>query len=106
MLFHRLAAGKDKEGILKLARSGQIVESPEDLLRDPFVLEFLKMPEPAHWHEEHLETRLINQLQAFLLELGTKKSNCATRRSTNYLPPVQHIVGQAPSRKAIFDQGL
>ena len=70
LLFHRLASSKDKAGVLRLAQSGQITESPGDILRDPFVLEFLKMPEPHHWHESHLEERLITQLQQFLLELG------------------------------------
>lgn len=70
LLFHRLASSKDKPGVLKLAQTGQITESPEDILRDPFVLEFLKMPEPHHWHESHLEQKLISQLQQFLLELG------------------------------------
>ncbi|MCC6725493.1 MAG: DUF1016 family protein [Saprospiraceae bacterium] len=70
LLFHRLASSKDKAGVLKLAQSGQIAESPEDILRDPFILEFLKMPEPHNWHESHLEERLITQLQQFLLELG------------------------------------
>ncbi|MBK6948150.1 MAG: DUF1016 family protein [Haliscomenobacter sp.] len=70
LLFHRLAGSKDKVGVLKLAQTGQIVEIPEDLLRNPFVLEFLKMPEPTHWYESHLEAKLITQLQEFLLELG------------------------------------
>ena len=69
-LFLRLAAGKDKEAILKLAREGQIVESPTDLLRDPFVFEFLKIPEPHAIAESELETRLCDHLQPFLLELG------------------------------------
>jgi predicted nuclease of restriction endonuclease-like (RecB) superfamily len=70
LLFHRLAVSKDKTGVLKLSKEGQIVETPEDQLRNPFVLEFLKMPEPHHWHESNLEERLISQLQQFLLELG------------------------------------
>ncbi|MEK7255357.1 MAG: PDDEXK nuclease domain-containing protein [Bacteroidota bacterium] len=70
LLFHRIASSKDKSGVLKLAQTGQLAETPEDILRDPFVLEFLKMPEPQHWHESHLEERLISQLQQFLLELG------------------------------------
>jgi predicted nuclease of restriction endonuclease-like (RecB) superfamily len=70
MLFHRLAATKDKEGILKLAKDGQLVEIPADLIRDPYILEFLKIPEPIIWHEKDLEKRLIEQLQEFLLELG------------------------------------
>lgn len=69
-LFLRLAASKDKEGILKLAEQGQIIEKPTDLIRDPYVLEFLKIPEPYHLSETDLETRLIDHLQHFLLELG------------------------------------
>jgi len=69
-LFLRLAASKDKEGILKLAAKGQIVERPEDLIREPVVLEFLKIPEPYHLNETDLEKQLIGQLQHFLLELG------------------------------------
>jgi len=44
-LFERLALSKDKEGILKLSKEGHIVETMEDLLKDPFVLEFLNIPE-------------------------------------------------------------
>ena len=69
-LFLRLAASKDKEGILKLAHQGQIIEKPADLIREPYVLEFLKIPEPYHLSETDLETRLIEHLQHFLLELG------------------------------------
>lgn len=69
-LFLRLAASKDKDGILKLAHQGQIIEKPADLIREPYVLEFLKIPEPYHLSETELETRLIDHLQAFLLELG------------------------------------
>ncbi len=69
-LFLRLAASKDKEGILQLAKQGQLIQRPEDLIREPCVLEFLKIPEPYHLTESDLETRLINHLQQFLLELG------------------------------------
>jgi hypothetical protein len=47
-LFLRLAASKDKEGILALAKQGQLVEKPTDILREPYVLDFLKIPEPYH----------------------------------------------------------
>ena len=66
----RLAAGKNKNEILKLAKQGRIIEKPEDILKDTYVFEFLKIPEPYHISETGLETRLINQLQEFLLELG------------------------------------
>ncbi len=69
-LFLRLASSKDKDGILKLASEGQIIENPSDLLREPYVLDFLKIPEPYHLSETDLEKRLIDNLQHFLLELG------------------------------------
>lgn len=69
-LFLRLAAGKDKNAILQLAQQGQLVAQPSDLLRDPFVFEFLKISEPYALSETDLETRLCDHLQAFLLELG------------------------------------
>ena len=69
-LFLRLAASQNKEGILQLARKGKIIESPTDLLREPYVLEFLKIPEPYQLSETDLEQRIIDNLQHFLLELG------------------------------------
>jgi len=69
-LFLRLAASKGKEEILQLAKQGQVVNQPSDIIREPCVLEFLKIPEPYHLSETDLESRLIEQLQHFLLELG------------------------------------
>lgn len=69
-LYLRLAASKDKEGILQLAKKGLIIKQPTDIIREPCVLEFLKIPEPYHLSETDLETRLIDHLQQFLLELG------------------------------------
>ena len=69
-LFLRLAAGKNREEVLQLARQGQIVAQPTDILRDPYVFEFLKIPEPHALSETNLETRLCDHLQPFLLELG------------------------------------
>ena len=69
-LFLRLAASKDKAGILQLATQGQVVETPADLLREPYVFEFLKIPEPWRVSENQLETLLCDHLQQFLLELG------------------------------------
>lgn len=69
-LFLRLAASKNRNGILQLAQKGQIVEKPEDIIREPYVLEFLQIPEPYHLSESELEERVIGSLQTFLLELG------------------------------------
>lgn len=70
MLFHRLALSTDKEGVLKLANKGHEIHQPEDLLKDPFVLEFLNIPEQHQYLESELEEKLITNLQNFLLELG------------------------------------
>jgi predicted nuclease of restriction endonuclease-like (RecB) superfamily len=69
-LFLRLAASKDKAGVLKLAAQGQIIEQPTDLLREPYIFEFLKIPEPHQISETELETLLCDHLQPFLLEMG------------------------------------
>ena len=69
-LFLRLAAGQDKTGILQLAAQGKLVETPADLLREPYVFEFLKIPEPHLVSENELESLLCNHMQHFLLELG------------------------------------
>jgi predicted nuclease of restriction endonuclease-like (RecB) superfamily len=69
-LFLRLAASKDKEGILQLAKQGQIIQQPTDIIREPCVLEFLKIHQACHLTETELETRIIDHLQQFLLELG------------------------------------
>lgn len=69
-LFLRLAAGKDQDSILKLASQGQLIEHPHDLLRDPYLFEFLKIPEPNVICETDIENQLCDHLQPFLLELG------------------------------------
>ena len=69
-LFLRLAASKDKEGILQLAHKGQMVQSPADIIREPYVLDFLNIPEPYYTSESNLENLIIENLQHFLLELG------------------------------------
>ncbi len=70
LLFHRLAKSKDKQGILQLAKEGQEIERPEDILKDPYVLEFLGIPEQERYLEGELEDRIIANLQDFLLEMG------------------------------------
>ena len=69
-LFHRLALSKNKEKILALSKQGQIVKSETDLTRDPYVFEFLGIPEKSEYTENDIETAIINNLQQFLLGLG------------------------------------
>lgn len=69
-LYLRLASSKDKEGILELPKKGQVIQKATDLLREPYVFDFLNIPEPYHLSETDLEKKLIENLQQFLLELG------------------------------------
>lgn len=69
-LYLRLAASKDKEGILQLAQKGVVIQYPEDVIKDTYTLEFLGLPEKELYKERDLEQRLIDNLQTFLLELG------------------------------------
>ncbi|MBI2135534.1 DUF1016 domain-containing protein [Candidatus Woesearchaeota archaeon] len=70
MLFHRIALSKDKKGVMELARNGHIVSMPEDVIRDPYVLEFLNISQDSKYTEKELEQKIIDNLQKFLLELG------------------------------------
>jgi len=69
-LYERLALSRDKEGVRRLAREGQIVSQPQDLLKEPLVLEFLGLSEQARYTESDLEAAIISQIERFLLELG------------------------------------
>jgi len=69
-LYERLALSRDKKGIKQLAQKGQIVERPEDLLKEPYVLEFLGLDESVKYSESDLESAIIDKLEHFLLELG------------------------------------
>jgi len=69
-LYERLSLSRDKKGISRLAKVGQLVSRPKDLLKEPLVLEFLGLDEQARYSENDLETGIINQIERFLLELG------------------------------------
>lgn len=70
-LYERLVLSTNKDKVTRLATEGQIIEKPEDAVKDPYVLEFLGLPELPEYSETELETRIIDHLQKFLLELGT-----------------------------------
>jgi predicted nuclease of restriction endonuclease-like (RecB) superfamily len=69
-LFTRLAISRDKNEILRLSEQGQVIEKPEDVIKDPYVLEFIGLPEQNYFSEDELEQKLIDKLEHFLLELG------------------------------------
>ena len=70
MLFQRLALSTDKDSVMKLAQEGQIIEKPEDILKEPFVFEFTGLPQLPTYDEGDIEEALINNLSLFFLELG------------------------------------
>src|ERR1035437_1711034 len=69
-LFERIALSKNAKGVMKLAAKGQIIESETDIAKDPYILEFLNIPEHYSYTEKHLEQKIIDNLQRFILELG------------------------------------
>ncbi len=69
-LFERIALSKNKKAILELAQKGQVIKKPKDLVKDPYVLEFLGLSEEHKYSEKELEQKIIDNLQKFLLELG------------------------------------
>lgn len=70
MLFHRLALSKDKQGVLDLANEGVEIQTAEDIIKDPYVLEFVGLPDVPFCEEKDLENALVNNLSRFMLELG------------------------------------
>ncbi len=70
LLFARLLKSRDKAGLFELAARGQVIEKPADALKDPYVLDFLDLPDGDTLHESELEAAILHKLQAFLLELG------------------------------------
>ncbi len=69
-LYERLALSRDKDKVMELSKKGQIIEKPQDVLKDPYILEFTGLQERTEYSETELESRLLNHLQEFLLELG------------------------------------
>ena len=70
-LYERLLLSSDKDKVLELSTQGIVLQKPSDIVKDPMVLEFLGFPESAAYSETELETRLLNHLQEFIMELGT-----------------------------------
>lgn len=70
LLFARLLKSRDKDGVLALAEQGQTISKPIDVIKQPYVLDFLDLPDQPRLHESDLEAAIIENLQPFLLELG------------------------------------
>ena len=88
-LFMRLAVSKDKQGVLAPAHKGQQAQTPEDVVKSTYTLEFLGLEDKKHYKEKDLEDKLIDNMQMFLLELGkgftfVKRQYGLTINNTHY----------------------
>lgn len=69
-LYERLALSRNKDEVMRLAREGQTIEKPSDIIKNPLTLEFLGLKPEATYTESKLENAIIGKMQQFLLELG------------------------------------
>ena len=69
-LYERLVLSRDKEKVQELSVEGQIIEKPKDLIKDPYILEFLGLEQLPNYSENQLETAIINHIEKFIMELG------------------------------------
>lgn len=69
-LYQRLSLSKEKNQVEQLSKKGQIIQTVSDMIKDPYILEFVGLPEQNSYSESELEQRLIDKLENFLLELG------------------------------------
>lgn len=83
-LFARLLKSRDRAGVMALATQGQALTRPADVLREPYVLDFLGLPDGQPLHESDLETAIISKLQHFLLELGKGFAFVARQKRLDY----------------------
>ena len=80
-LYERLLLSNDKESVLAVARKERIPQQPQEIIKDPMVLEFLGLERKAAYYEKDLEQALITHLQKFLLELGNGFTFVARQKS-------------------------
>ncbi|MFZ2631812.1 MAG: PDDEXK nuclease domain-containing protein [Desulfosalsimonadaceae bacterium] len=83
-LFARLLKSRDKNGVLKLATEGQTVKNSADIIKDPYILDFLGLPDSKQLHESELESAIIENIQSFLLELGKGFAFVARQKRLQY----------------------
>ncbi len=82
-LYERLLLSTDKEAVMAIARNERLPETPQEIVKDPMILEFLGLERKPHYYEKELETALIEHLQHFMLELGN--GYCFVARQKRFL---------------------
>jgi predicted nuclease of restriction endonuclease-like (RecB) superfamily len=75
---------RDKDGVLELAKKGQVIKTPTDSMKDPYILDFLGLPDSKQIHESKLESAIIDNIQSFLLELGKGFAFVARQKRLQY----------------------
>lgn len=83
-LYLRLSLSRDKEGVRELSQKGQILQKPADAIKDPYILEFLGLPEDSSYSENELEQEIIDKLEHFLLELGNEFTFVARQKRITF----------------------
>ncbi|MDD4157647.1 MAG: PDDEXK nuclease domain-containing protein [Candidatus Cloacimonetes bacterium] len=83
-LYERLALSRDKAGVKALSQKGQLIDKPKDIIKDPYILEFLGLPENERYSESDLENKIISKLEHFLLELGKGFTFVARQKRITY----------------------
>lgn len=82
--YQRLLASRNDYTVVADTAKRELAKSPEDIIRDPYVLEFLGLEQSASFYESDLEQALIDHLQKFLLELGRGFSFVARQKHINF----------------------
>lgn len=82
--LERLLASRDKESVRKEIHTLEPASSPEEFIKDPYVLEFLNLRDEPHFREKELEAALISKLKEFLLELGRGFSFVARQKRISF----------------------
>lgn len=70
-LYARLVLSRNKKKVKELSEKGLVIEQPKDVIKDPYILEFLGLPDQPVYSESELEQKIIDKLEHFLLELGS-----------------------------------
>lgn len=83
-LYTRLALSRNKEKVKELSRKGLTLEKPKDAIKDPYILEFIGLPENSEYSESQLEQGIIDKLEQFLLELGTGFTFVARQKRVSF----------------------
>jgi predicted nuclease of restriction endonuclease-like (RecB) superfamily len=83
-LYTRLVLSRDKDKVKELSEKGLILEKPKDAIKDPYILEFIGLPEHTKYSENDLEQELIDKLEHFLLELGNGFTFVARQKRVSF----------------------